>query len=107
MATTKLLVGTTNIVKLAKFKDVITGTFPEDAVVTVSVLPAAGGAAIANADEVAMPKLGATSGSATVYQGLIPANAAVVVGAKYKIRVTAISGGSQRRFFSDAVGTEG
>jgi hypothetical protein len=106
VADIKLLVGTTNLVRLAKFKDVDAGTYPEDATVTCDVLTVAG-AAVNNASAIAMAKKAATSGAATVYQGTIPANWAGVVGTKYKIRVTAISGASQRQFYLSAVGAEG
>lgn len=98
MADVQLLVGSTNLVRLSKLKNVNDGSFPEDATVTFTVYTSPGGVAVVGATDIAMPKKAGTSGAATVYEGAIEETVALAVGSSYKVAIKAIKAGDQRIF---------
>jgi hypothetical protein len=88
-------VGGTNLVELAQLRDHLTGSYPADATVSVTVFDAAG-APLSGATNLPMPYDAATK----VYRGVLPSTIAFAAGSSYTRVVTVVGSGGDRAVFS-------
>lgn len=98
-----LIVGSTNVVELTGLLDTVTGLYPTDAGVTVDILNQAG-AVVSGAGPITLAYVATTTGATTLYRGVIPSTAALVNGATYTRRITAVgAGGIGTRIFTKEI----
>ena len=102
-----LLLDSTNVVTLSQLKNEVDGVYVADATATLDLLTAAG-APVTGAQGIAMDIEAGTTARQTKYRGVIPADVALVEGAAYDARVTAVAtDGSERTFYLSCTAAKG
>lgn len=104
MATATLIIGAENDIELgppngAALQDTATGLYPTDATVTGSLYTRSG-APVTNAQNITLSYVPGTTGSNTIYRGVIPHTAPLVEGVAYEFQALAIDTSGNRRPFN-------
>ncbi len=104
MATHKIAVASTNVLDLKGLKNQLTGEYPTDATVVVTLLDS-NNAEVEGAESITASYVAGTTGSSTLYRAELPDTLPIEAG-NYKAKVKATKGSSVRTFFDDVVAVE-
>jgi hypothetical protein len=105
---TPLHVGSTNDHRLLSWRNTVTGEYPTNGVVSVTLIDLTTNTPVVGAVALEMPYVAGTTGIDTEYRASFPAALPLVAGRNYLARVTAIDiEGNVRNFETDYVGVPG